>query len=396
MSSPIPDDLDAWLRLSLTPGVGDTTARRLLAAFGLPDQVFAQSQSALRQVVTPAQSLALLTPPASWSAQCHLTRAWLAEAEGRSIVTLADAAYPRVLLEMSDPPLLLYLQGRTDLLAHPQCLAVVGSRNPTPQGELTAHDMSRALAAAGVCIVSGMALGVDGAAHSGALDAAGATIAVVGTGLDRVYPRRHLALAHRIAQTGLLVSEFALGSSPAPANFPKRNRIIAGLSQGTLVVEAALASGSLITARLAAEMGREVFAIPGSIHAPQAKGCHALIRQGAKLVETAQDVLEDMRMLASAAPVQSRQAVPAEPPALGASDASAPLTDQGGEAVPAGVCGPQASLLAQMGYHPLSLDALQARTGHAAADLQAWLMELELDGYIARVPGGLFQRLVRA
>lgn len=396
MSSPIPDDLDAWLRLSLTPGVGDTTARRLLAAFGLPDQVFAQSQSALRQVVTPAQSLALLTPPASWSAQCHLTRAWLAEAEGRSIVTLADAAYPRVLLEMSDPPLLLYLQGRTDLLAHPQCLAVVGSRNPTPQGELTAHDMSRALAAAGVCIVSGMALGVDGAAHSGALDAAGATIAVVGTGLDRVYPRRHLALAHRIAQTGLLVSEFALGSSPAPANFPKRNRIIAGLSQGTLVVEAALASGSLITARLAAEMGREVFAIPGSIHAPQAKGCHALIRQGAKLVETAQDVLEDMRMLAFAAPVQSRQAVPAEPPALGVSDASAPLTDQGGEAVPAGVCGPQASLLAQMGYHPLSLDALQARTGHAAADLQAWLMELELDGHIARVPGGLFQRLVRA
>ena len=396
MSSPIPDDLDAWLRLSLTPGVGDTTARRLLAAFGLPDQVFAQSQSALRQVVTPAQSLALLTPPASWSAQCHLTRAWLAEAEGRSIVTLADAAYPRVLLEMSDPPLLLYLQGRTDLLAHPQCLAVVGSRNPTPQGELTAHDMSRALAAAGVCIVSGMALGVDGAAHSGALDAAGATIAVVGTGLDRVYPRRHLALAHRIAQSGLLVSEFALGSSPAPANFPKRNRIIAGLSQGTLVVEAALASGSLITARLAAEMGREVFAIPGSIHAPQAKGCHALIRQGAKLVETVQDVLEDMRMLASAAPVQSRQAVPAEPPALGASDASAPLTDQGGEAVPAGVCGPQASLLAQMGYHPLSLDALQARTGHAAADLQAWLMELELDGHIARVPGGLFQRLVRA
>lgn len=396
MSSPIPDDLDAWLRLSLTPGVGDTTARRLLAAFGLPDQVFAQSQSALRQVVTPAQSLALLTPPASWSAQCHLTRAWLAEAEGRSIVTLADAAYPRVLLEMSDPPLLLYLQGRTDLLSHPQCLAVVGSRNPTPQGELTAHDMSRALAAAGVCIVSGMALGVDGAAHSGALDAAGATIAVVGTGLDRVYPRRHLALAHRIAQTGLLVSEFALGSSPAPANFPKRNRIIAGLSQGTLVVEAALASGSLITARLAAEMGREVFAIPGSIHAPQAKGCHALIRQGAKLVETAQDVLEDMRMLASAAPVQSRQAVPAEPPALGASDASAPLTDQDGEAVPAGVCGPQASLLAQMGYHPLSLDALQARTGHAAADLQAWLMELELDGHIARVPGGLFQRLVRA
>lgn len=396
MSRTIPDDLDAWLRLSLTPGVGDTTARRLLAAFGLPEQIFAQTQTALRQVVSAAQSLALLTPPVSWPAQCHLTRAWLAEGAGRSILTLADAAYPRTLLEMSDPPLLLYLQGRTDLLAHPQCLAVVGSRNPTPQGELTAHDMCRALAAAGVCIVSGMALGVDGAAHSGALDAGGATIAVVGTGLDRVYPRRHLALAHRIAHTGLLVSEFGLGSSPSPANFPKRNRIIAGLAQGTLVVEAALASGSLITARLAAEMGREVFAIPGSIHAPQAKGCHALIRQGAKLVETAQDVLEDLRLLVLSAPVPA-PAAPA-PGAAGAGDDAGNDGEsaEAAPAAPAGVTAVQARLLERMGHHPMSLDVLQARTGHAAADLQAWLMELELDGHIARAPGGLFQRLVRA
>lgn len=387
------DDLDGWLRLSLTPGVGDTTARRLLAAFGLPEQVFAQSQVALGQVVSAAQSRALLTPPPGWDDQCRLTRDWLAGAAGRRIVTLADAAYPAVLLEMADPPLMLYLQGNAGLLAHPRCLAVVGSRNPTPQGELTARDMSRSLAAAGVCIVSGMALGVDGAAHTGALDAGGATIAVVGTGLDRVYPRRHLALAHRIAQSGLLVSEFALGSSPSPANFPKRNRIIAGLSQGTLVVEAALASGSLITARLAAEMGREVFAIPGSIHAPQAKGCHALIRQGAKLVETAQDVLEDMRALTSAAP---EGVVPADVPPLSDGQATGLADADAGDEALFGVTAVQALLLERMGHSPVSLDALQARTGHAAADLQAWLMELELDGHIARAPGGLFQRLVRA
>lgn len=377
-------DLDGWLRLSLTPGVGSVSARRLLSAFGLPQQVFLQPAAALRQVVGEAQVQALLQVPPDWASQCQATRDWLAGAENRCVISLADPGYPAELLHMSDPPLLLYLQGEAGLLAHPQRLAVVGSRNPTPQGEINARDMSRALAGAGVCIVSGMALGVDGAAHQGALEAGGSTIAVVGTGLDRVYPRRHLDLAHRIAQTGLLVSEFVLGTPPNPSNFPKRNRIIAGLSQGTLVVEAALASGSLITAKLAADLGREVFAIPGSIHSPQAKGCHALIRQGAKLVETAQDVLEDMRLAppsGSFKPSLVESATPDDPFADGeagwASGAHAPLLDK-------------------MGLDPVSLDVLQARTGFPTADLQALLTELELDGCVARVPGGLFQRLVRA
>ncbi len=378
-----PDDLDAWLRLSLTPGVGDVSARKLLSVFGLPEQIFAQSESALRQVMGPAQAAALLAKPPQWSAQLELTKSWLAGAPQRGVISLADAAYPSALLNMADPPLLLYWQGQAELLNHPHCLAMVGSRNPTPQGERTAHDMARALAEAGVCVVSGMALGVDGAAHEGALDGGGPTIAVVGTGLDRVYPRRHLALAHRITQHGLLLSEFALGTPPGPANFPKRNRIIAGLAQGTLVVEAALASGSLITAKLAVDMGREVFAIPGSIHSPQAKGCHALIRQGAKLVETAQDVLEDMRFVSTGTPHATLPELEAQSPGT---------EEHPGEQV----VGTHGKLLSQMGHHPIGLDDLQARTGEAASDLQAWLMELELDGHVARAPGGLFQRVVSA
>ncbi len=374
-------DLAAWLRLRLTPGVGDTSARKLLAALGLPSQVLAQPVSVLRQVVSAAQAEALQTPPEGFDAQWAATQAWLAQSDRHHLLTLSDPAYPRELLETADPPLLLFLMGNADLLAHPQRLAVVGSRNPTPQGAQNAHDFAQALAAAGVCVVSGMALGVDGAAHSGALDAGGATVAVVGTGLDRVYPSRHRALAHRIAQTGLLVSEFVLGTPPTPANFPKRNRIIAGLSQGTLVVEGALASGSLITARLAAEMGREVFAIPGSIHAPQAKGCHALIRQGAKLVESAQDVLEDLRFVV--------------PGVITSAEEQGGSASEGSVDAPPGVSGDQASLLQAMGHELVGLDALQARTGWPTAQLQAALLELELDGHVSRSPGGLFQQLVR-
>lgn len=374
-------DLAAWLRLRLTPGVGDISARKLLAALGLPSQVLAQPVSVLRQVVSHAQAEALQTPPDGFEAHWAATQAWLAQSDRHHILTLSDPAYPRELLEAADPPLLLFLMGNADLLTHPQRLAVVGSRNPTPQGAQNAHDFAQALAAAGVCVVSGMALGVDGAAHTGALDAGGATVAVVGTGLDRVYPSRHRALAHRIAQTGLVVSEFVLGTSPTPANFPKRNRIIAGLSQGTLVVEAALASGSLITARLAAEMGREVFAIPGSIHATQAKGCHALIRQGAKLVESAQDVLEDLRL------VLPTVSASVDGHGGAASDASAD--------VPPGVPDDHVPLLRALGHELVGLDALQARTGWPTAQLQAALLELELDGHVVRGPGGLYQRLVR-
>lgn len=314
---------------------------------------------------------------------------WLADANpagpGRTVVTLGDARYPQALLDTEDPPLMLYVMGPTRLLEQQRlfprerCLAIVGSRNPTAQGGENARLFARALHSAGLTVVSGLALGVDAAAHEGALDAAApdapvaATIAVVGTGLDRVYPRKNLDLAHRIAANGLLVSEYPLGTPPLPANFPKRNRIISGLSQGTLVVEAALASGSLITARMAAEQGREVFAIPGSIHAPQSRGCHALIRQGAKLVESAQDVLEELRM--PSAPALS---------AAAASDA---------EGLAARSDEPEGPLLEALGFDPMSVDALVARTGMDAASLQVALLELELEGRVARLPGGLFQRM---
>ena len=361
-------ELAAWLRLLLTPGVGLESARKLLAAFGLPEAIFAQPVSAWQTAVGTRAARALEAVPEDLDAQVDRLLAWLAE-EGhdRHVLTLGDPLYPAELLQMADPPLLLYVQGDVQALHHPRRLAIVGSRNPTPQGEVNARQFAQALGQAGVCVVSGLALGVDGAAHEGALQGGGPTVAVVGTGLDRVYPKRHLALAHRIASQGALVSEYPLGTPPLSENFPQRNRIIAGLSQGTLVVEAAVQSGSLITARLAAEQGREVFAIPGSIHAPQSRGCHALIRQGAKLVESAQDILEDLRFT-----------TPAAEHATGADD-----PDTTGED----------SLLRAMGYDPVSLDALQARTGLDTPHLQARLLELELSGEVARLPGGLLQRL---
>ncbi|MEY2952819.1 MAG: hypothetical protein RLZZ401_906, partial [Pseudomonadota bacterium] len=301
-----PDLLAPWLRLSLTPGVGNDTARRLLAAFGLPQSIFDANRSALRSVVSAAQADALLQPPPGWEPQWALTLAWLSASDNapgdpgvaRSVVTLGDPGYPAGLLQMEDPPLLLYLLGcghfdatRRGMVMEAS-LAIVGTRNPSPQGAENARLFARAFSDAGLTVVSGMATGVDGAAHLGALEGAhpqpGAkTVAVVGTGLDRVYPRQHRALAHQIAAQGVLVSEYPLGTPPLASNFPRRNRLIAGLSCGTLVVEAALKSGSLITARLAAEQGKEVFSIPGSIHSAQSRGCHALIRQGAKLVEAA-------------------------------------------------------------------------------------------------------------
>ena len=372
------EELAGWLRLTLTPGVGALTARRLLARCGLPEHIFSQGGDAWHDCVTAAQAKALAREPEGWPAQLDATWQWLHGGEdsvARAVITLADARYPPALLATEDPPVLLYVMGAPALLASaapfPQrCLAMVGSRSPTAQGAVHARQFAQALRTAGLCIVSGLALGVDGAAHEGALEGAqegeAATIAIVGTGLDRVYPSRHRALAHRIARHGLMVSEYPLGTPPLPANFPKRNRIIAGLSQGTLVVEAALQSGSLITARLAAEQGREVFAIPGSIQSPQSRGCHALIRQGAKLVETARDVLEELRL-----PTPEPEP-PQEPTAT-------PM--------------PENALLTALGYDPMGLDALAARTGMTAADLQVALLELELDGQVARLPGGLFQRV---
>ena len=355
-------ELAAWLRL--TESVGPGAARRLLAMAGSAEAVFQLPAVALDQALPPKQREAFNRPPEHLAELIPKAEAWLAE-PGHALLTLGDPDYPAQLLATADPPLLLWLQGRRELLATP-ALAIVGSRNPTAQGGDNASAFARALARAGYTIVSGLALGVDAAAHEGALDAAGATVAVVGTGLDQVYPRRNEKLAARLlAGGGLMVSEYSLGTPVLPANFPKRNRIIAGLSRGCLVVEAALQSGSLITARQAAEAGREVFAIPGSIHSPQARGCHALIRQGAKLVESAEDVLEEL-------------------PPLGQPVATAP------EAVE--TPHEQQALLDAMGFDPVSLDALMARSGWPAAELSAALLELELDGEIARLAGQLFQR----
>ena len=368
------EELAGWLRLALTPGIGNVAARRLLAAFGLPQAIFQQSPAAWREVATPAQASALRTEPEHLAAQLESTWQWLqgGDTSPRQLLTLADEAYPAALLNTEDPPLLLYVIGDWPAV-WPPAIAVVGSRNPTPQGLANARQFARSFAQAGLSVVSGLALGVDGAAHEGALEGAPAgqlaTVAVLGTGLDQVYPHRHLDLAQRIARRGLLISEFPLGTPPLAPNFPKRNRIIAALSEGTVVVEAALRSGSLITARLALEQGRDVFAIPGSIHSPQARGCHLLLKQGAKLVETAQDVLEELRSPSNA-----------ERPSGAAAES---------EATAAG----EDEILVALGFDPVSIDALVARTGIPAAHLQARLLEHELLGDVARLPGGLFQRI---
>jgi DNA processing protein len=378
-------ELHAWLRLTLTEGVGPDAAQRLLRAFGDAPRVFASSEARWREHLSARQAAALQEVPAALAVQVARTQQWLREAPAtRALWTWHHPAYPAVLRDLHDAPPLLYAQGRDvtdfDALVLSPALAVVGSRNPTPQGAQNARDLAHALCARGLCIVSGLALGIDGAAHLGALDAATEapqrclTVAVVGTGLDRVYPRQHQALAQDIASHGVLLSEYPLGAPPLAAHFPRRNRLIAALGRGTLVVEAAIQSGSLITAGLALDLGREVFAVPGSIHAPQSRGCHALIRQGAKLVETAHDVLEELSGL-DAAHTLSHDVMPA---------ADRP-TDMG--------YGVAEGVLTCLGYDPVDLDRLQARSGLDASAVQAALFTLELQGRVARLPGGLFQRL---
>ena len=372
------DELAGWLRLLLTPRLGPAACRALLATFGSPQAIFHATPSALSACLKPADVARVRLEPPALSDAVLRTQTWLAAADEvapRAVLTLGDAAYPADLLALADPPLLLFAQGDVALLRG-RAVAMVGSRSPTAQGRDNAHAFARALSEAGVTVVSGLAQGVDGAAHEGALEGGtGRTIAVVGTGLDRVYPKEHLELAHRIAQSGLLLSEFPLGTPPRPGHFPKRNRLVAALSRATLVVEAALQSGSLITARLAGELGREVLAIPGSIHSPQSRGCHALIKQGAKLVETAQDVLEELNWGLSTA---ARKDMPDE--------AESPLWSDEAD------CSSDPVLRA-MGYDPVSQEALSARTGMGPADLGARLLELELLGQVARLPGALYQRI---
>ncbi|NUZ06434.1 DNA-processing protein DprA [Piscinibacter koreensis] len=362
-----PDELAAWLRLVEAPGVGREGARQLLAAFGSAPAVLAAGVAERRAVVGERTAAALAGPAPEIEDLLVRTLEWLqAGAERRDIIVLGDSRYPRLLLESADPPLLLYAEGHVDLL-QADAVAVVGSRNPTPQGLADARAFAAALSRSGLTVVSGLALGIDGAAHDGALDGSGSTVAVVGTGLDRVYPKSHLKLAHRIAAAGLIVSELPIGTPPLPPHFPSRNRIIAGLTRGTLVVEAALESGSLITARLAAEAGRDVFAIPGSIHSPLARGCHALIKQGAKLVDSAADVLDELGV--TSAPALPRAVATAAPPAK------------------------EDALLAALGFDPISIDSLVERTGLSAGELSVRLLDHELEGRVKRLPGQRFQRV---
>lgn len=391
---PATDTLAGWLRLALIPGIGGASQRKLLAAFGLPAQVFAADRPALAAIVGDKAAGLLLDTDNRAAVDAAL--AWAAT-PGRRLLTLADDDYPRALLEIPDPPTLLYVRGRTGLLALP-ALAVVGSRNATPQGEADARRFAGALAAKGLAIVSGLALGIDAAAHRGTLDAGGATIAVIGTGADRLYPARNRALAEEIAEKGAIVSEFPLGTQAAAANFPRRNRLIAGLSRGVLVIEAAPESGSLITARLAGEQGREVFAIPGSIHSPQSRGCHQLIRQGAKLVETVGDVLEELALPDTpTAPSTARQAssVPAAPSTTPASSTIPASLDTPGDPRGTGEQGNDAAdaVLDRAGFQPVGFDELLGRTGLTADALSVILLRLELDGRIASLPGGRYQRL---
>ena len=359
------ESLRNWLRLTLIPGIGGETQRKLLAAFGLPEAVFSAGYSALRGVIGDKAVGLLLDTDNEASVSAAIE--W-SQGENQHVITLADSEYPQALLEIPDPPTVLYVRGRLDLLNR-SALAIVGSRNPTPQGIQNAERFAAALAEAGLVIASGLALGIDAAAHRGALSAGGGTVAFIGTGIDRIYPARNRELAMEIGAKGTIVSEFPIGTPVTAANFPRRNRLISGIASGVLVVEAATESGSLITARLAGDQGREVFAIPGSIHSPQSRGCHKLIRQGAKLVETAQDVLEELRWTVE----PSMQASANEGEANTSND-----------------------LLSLMGFDPCGLDELANRSGLTADALSVMLLHLELDGRVSSLPGGRYQRLSEA
>ncbi len=356
------DEARYWLALSFISGLGGETFRRLLTQFGPPENIFSASNAQLCAAAEPAVVRAIggslederILPALDWLDQA-----------GNHLITLADADYPQALLETPNPPPVLYVKGRLDLLNQP-ALGIVGSRHATPQGERDAEAFAHALSDAGLTIVSGMALGIDTCAHRGGLKGAASSIAVVGTGLDIVYPARNRELAHLLAERGAIVSEFPLGTPSRAQNFPQRNRIISGLSRGVLVVEAALKSGSLITARLAGEQGREVFAIPGSIHNTLSKGCHRLIKQGAKLVDSAQDILEELGWASS---VSTHSQNSKRPPSK------------------------HTEFISHLGHSPIPIDALVGRTGLTAEQVCSILLELELNGQVASLPGGLFQAI---
>jgi DNA processing protein len=355
--------IQAWIEFASVPGLTSTAQRKLLAAFGGPGEVLQAAAGEVAAVVGQRAAQALREGPDS--KLIARVREWQ-QTSGNVLITLADGTYPQSLLNTPDPPPLLYAKGNVELLAG-NCLAIVGARSATPGGIRDAEAFAEALGHAGLTVVSGLANGIDSAAHRGGLRTQASSIAVVATGLDKVYPARNRELAHQIAETGLLVSEFPLGTPPLAGNFPRRNRVISGLAKGTLVVEAALRSGSLITARQALEQGREVFAIPGSIHSPLSKGCHWLIKQGAKLVESAADVLEELGLSSSGTDTAKSTKLSLPPVEL--------------------------QVLETMGFAPVDMDTLCEQLGLSVETISALLLKLELEGHISRLPGGLFQRL---
>lgn len=357
-----------WLRLMHTAGVGNDTARKLLKTFGLPEQIFQATFAELTTIVTPRVANALLSSDENVKWQTHFESCELwSRQKGNFIITLADVEYPKSLLEISDPPVMLYVKGRLDLLSA-KTVAIVGSRNASIQGIQNAEYFAQALSESGVTVSSGLASGIDTAAHLGGLRGLGSTIAVIGTGADIVYPARNRQLAHSIAETGCIISEYPIGTPAIAGNFPRRNRIISGLASAVLVVEAAAQSGSLITARMAAEQGRDVFAIPGSIHSPLAKGCHQLIKQGAKLVETAQDILDEIQVYPNVnVPTAAYQET---------------LDNDVNE-----------KFLDKIGYDPVHLDVIVERTSLDMTTLSMQLLELELQGHLVSLPGGMVQRI---
>ncbi len=363
-----------WLALLHAPGVGPITCHRLLERFGEPRDILAAERGLLREAGLKDAAIDALRNPDPRTLEQDLE--WL-DGAGHHLISTRDPGYPALLAAIPDPPPLLFVTGDPGLLASPQ-LAIVGSRNPTSGGSRTARDFARFLAASGLTVTSGLAIGIDAAGHEGAL-ASGSTIAVGGTGPDRIYPAANRELAHRIASSGALVTELPPGAMARREHFPRRNRIISGLSLGVLVVEAAARSGSLITARMASEQGREVFAIPGSIHNPLARGCHALIRQGAKLVETAGDIIEELG------------------PLLGSLDSAAATAPRGaGAAEEPPLDADYLVLLKCLGHDPAAPDALIQCSGFSAAVISSMLLILELEGHVVSVPGGRYSRTVKA
>ena len=365
----------AWVTLTRMPALDVAALARALDTLGSAQGITAASDASREQAGMPPAAREFLSSAAA--APLPQERMWL-ESPRHHVVPFTDPRYPGLLRRTEHHPIALYVVGNVDALNDPQ-LAIVGSRNPTPQGQDTAHELAEHLAGRGLVITSGLAVGIDSAAHRGALMAQGITLAVLGSGIDLVYPRGNRPLSEEIRQRGALVSGFPLGTPPRPQNFPRRNSIIAGLSLGTLVVEAARSSGSLITARQAVSCGREVFAIPGSIYSPLSRGCHELIRQGAKLTETAHDILSELNFSAFFA---------------GCSAASESHEREASRET--GMDKDHKILLDALGFDPADLDVLVVRTGFKPEAVSSMMLILELEGHVQAAPGGRYSRVVRS